>query len=176
MNCLEKQVSQLTSHHLQWLDNSLISGGGSAFINPPYELAKKKRSWKKTIRVIKGKLYITFSSCRVKKREGSGYDRSAKLAYNMRDIKGQMYDKQQGVCPHCGQKYEMRTMELHHILPWGRFPDLRTTRRNLLLLCHTCHKEIHCNPWKNIEMMKAKAEELGIDLHDYYSYGESISG
>jgi hypothetical protein len=29
---------------------------------------------------------------------------------------------------------------------------------------------VHCNPWKNIEMMKAKAEELGIDLKERYDY------
>ena len=34
------------------------------------------------------------------------------------------------------------------------------------------HKEVHCNPWKNIELMKAKAEELGIDLKERYDYGE----
>jgi hypothetical protein len=28
------------------------------------------------------------------------------------------------------------------------------------------------DPWKNIEMMKAKAEELGIDLKEKYDYGK----
>jgi hypothetical protein len=37
---------------------------------------------------------------------------------------------------------------------------------------YSCHKEVHCNPWRNIELMKAKAEELGIDLKERYDYGE----
>jgi hypothetical protein len=36
------------------------------------------------------------------------------------------------------------------------------------MLCHQCHKEIHMNPWKNIKMMQAKADELGIDLAQRY--------
>lgn len=63
-------------------------------------------------------------------------------------------------------------MELHHVLPWGRFPELRGRRANIALLCHNCHREIHCNPWRNIEMMKAKAAELGIDLKVKYDYGK----
>jgi hypothetical protein len=37
------------------------------------------------------------------------------------------------------------------------------------MLCHRCHKEVHINPWKNIEMMKAKAAELGIDINERYN-------
>ena len=36
------------------------------------------------------------------------------------------------------------------------------------MLCHKCHKEVHCNPWKNIELMKAKAKELNINLNERY--------
>ena len=42
-----------------------------------------------------------------------------------------------------------------------------------IMLCHKCHKEVHCNPWRNIELMKAKAEELGIDLKERYDYGDT---
>lgn len=63
-------------------------------------------------------------------------------------------------------------MENHHVLPWGRFPELREHEDNMILLCHRCHKEIHCNPWRNIELMKAKAKVLGINLEEYYNYGE----
>jgi hypothetical protein len=28
------------------------------------------------------------------------------------------------------------------------------------------------NPWKNIQMMKAKAAEMEIDLQERYNYGE----
>ena len=97
---------------------------------------------------------------------------SQKLTDNMREIKGYRYKQQKGLCPECGQPFDIKEMELHHVLPWGRFPELRARKANMILLCHKCHKEIHCNPWKNIEMMKAKAEELGIDLKERYDYDD----
>ena len=131
----------------------------------------KRRTWKKTIRIARGWFYITFSNCRVKKRDTCGYDRSGNLANNLRDIKGKLYEQCQGVCPHCGQHYDMHWMEIHHVLPWARFPELRGTKRNMMLLCHHCHKEVHINPWLNIQLMQAKAEELGIDLTERYKTG-----
>ena len=131
----------------------------------------KRRTWKKTIRIARGWFYITFSNCRVKKRDTCGYDRGDNLANNLRDIKGKLYERCQGVCPHCGQHYDMRWMEIHHVLPWARFPELRGAKRNMLLLCHHCHKEVHINPWLNIQLMQAKAEELGIDLTERYKTG-----
>lgn len=47
-----------------------------------------------------------------------------------------------------------------------------TDERNVLLLCHDCHQEIHSNPLKQVEMMQKKADELGVDLKDFYDYGE----
>ena len=131
----------------------------------------KRRTWKKTIRIARGWFYITFSNCRVKKRDTCGYDRSGNLVNNLRDIKGKLYERCQGVCPHCGQHYDMHWMEIHHVLPWARFPELRGTKRNMLLLCHHCHKEVHINPWLNIRLMRAKAQELGIDLTERYKTG-----
>jgi hypothetical protein len=128
----------------------------------------QRKTWKKTIRIFRGWFYITFSNCKVKKRHASGYDRSGQLAWNMRDIKGKLYERCQGVCPHCGQHHDISQMELHHVLPWARFPELRGKKRNMLLLCHHCHKEVHINPWLNIQLMLAKAQELGINLNERY--------
>ena len=132
-----------------------------------------KRWWKRSFKFLKGRFYITFSNCRVKKRPTSGYsiDGHSRLANNMRDIKGKMYEKNGHRCPHCGQEFELDVMELHHILPWARFPEWRASSKNMILLCHRCHKEVHCNPYKNIRMMEAKAEELGIDLTERYKTG-----
>lgn len=63
---------------------------------------EKRREWRRTFRILKNHLYLTISNCRVKKRSACGYSRQGKLAENMRDIKGRMYKKQQGRCPHCG--------------------------------------------------------------------------
>ena len=69
-------------------------------------------------------------------------------------------------CAMCGEVSDQ--MELHHILPVARFPELWDDRRNLVALCHGCHKEIHRNPWANIRMMEAKAAEFGLDLSERY--------
>lgn len=142
------------------------------FINPPYEPAnapqRKKRRWKRSFRIL-GRFYITLSNCRVKKRATSGdRDRTSSQRERMLHFKGKMYEEQGGICPECGKHFDINFFELHHVLPWSRFPELRSRRTNLLLLCHYCHKEIHCNPWKNIAMMKAKAAEFGIDLQERY--------
>ena len=129
-----------------------------------------RRWWKRSFRLLKGRFYITFSNCRVKKRPTScDHERSAKMGYIMREIKGYRYRQQGGRCPECGQQFDIKLMELHHVLPWARFPELRMKKANLALLCHKCHKEVHCNPWRNIEMMKAKAAELGVNLAEIYS-------
>lgn len=60
----------------------------------------------------------------------------------------------------------------HHSMRLARFPELGQSIRNGIMLCHRCHKEVHCNPWRNIELMKAKAEELGIDLKERYDYDD----
>ena len=123
----------------------------------------KRNTWKRSFKL--GHMFITFSNCRLKKRhdfrEYPGKTRA-------KDIKSQMMEEQGGVCPICGKAYDWDAMELHHVLPWCRFKNLRGDRRNIMLLCHDCHHEIHINPWKMIDMMKEKAEELGINLEDVY--------
>ena len=68
------------------------------------------------------------------------------------------------------KQFDISFMELHHVLPWSRFPELRAKKSNQLLLCHDCHKEIHCNPYLNIRLMEDKAKEFGIDLKERYKY------
>jgi len=125
----------------------------------------KSNTWKRSFKL--GRMFITFSNCRLKKKynrgEFPGKDRA-------KDIKSKMYEEQGCTCPICGGIFPYDMMELHHVLPWCRFKDLRGDRRNLMLLCRSCHQEIHINPWKQIEMMQQKAAELGINLED--TYGE----
>ena len=172
LNELFRRTGEPTYHTPIAVIGELVNqqGGQVTIINPPYEQApRQKRWWKRSFRFMKGRFYITFSNCRVKKRPTScDHECSQKLTDNMREIKGYRYKQQKGLCPECGKLFDIKEMELHHVLPWGRFPELRARKANMILLCHKCHKEIHCNPWKNIEMMKAKAEELGIDLKERY--------
>lgn len=150
----------------EWLEKS-----GKVEVMCPQPLEDKpKRWWKRSFRF--GRFYLTFSNCRVKKRlPFHNTSLHCKLADNLRDIKGKMYEKQEHRCPHCGREMDVSVMELHHVLPWARFPELRAKRANMLLLCHACHKEIHCNPYLNIRLMEEKAKEFGIDLNERYDYG-----
>ena len=44
-----------------------------------------------------------------------------------------VYEKQQGVCPMCGQKFNIEEMEADHIIPWSK--GGRTTIDNCQMLC-----------------------------------------
>ena len=60
--------------------------------------------------------------------------------------------------------------KVHQRVPWTDRQLAYLRKHYAVMLCHNCHKEVHCYPWKNIEMIKAKAEELGIDLKERYDY------
>lgn len=90
-------------------------------------------------------------------------------------MKHKLYESTDGCCQVCGKKHDFKHLQLHHILPFARISQFATDERNVMLLCHRCHQEIHSNPLKQVEQMKAKAKELGVDLKDYYDYGKEDS-
>ena len=147
------------------------SGGQVTIINPPYHSQPRawRKGWAKKLRI--GRLYFYISNCRMKKRPIRDLMYTNHTQDHCIENKRKLYERQGGRCPHCGQPFEYEAMELHHVLPLARFPELGQSIRNGIMLCHKCHKEVHCNPWRNIEMMKAKAEELGIDLTERYKTG-----
>jgi hypothetical protein len=48
-----------------------------------------------------------------------------------------MYERQSGICPHCGGHYEISEMVGDHIIPWWR--GGKTTLDNLQMLCTKCN-------------------------------------
>ena len=140
--------------------------GGTVVIgNPPFSVEKpRKRKWIKKWHAFG--LFFAVSNGRIKKRD----ERRIKGSWeSWKEDKESVFNSQGHKCAHCGQEFEsFRELEAHHILPWGRFPELRNKPANLIMLCHRCHKEVHNNPFKNLAMMKAKAAELGIDLKERY--------
>jgi 5-methylcytosine-specific restriction endonuclease McrA len=48
-----------------------------------------------------------------------------------------MYERQNGICPHCGGHYEINEMVGDHIIPWWR--GGKTTLDNLQMLCTKCN-------------------------------------
>ena len=125
-----------------------------------------RRGWVRHLKAFG--VYIYISNIRMKARPKHddicrGYCRDKCL-----DNKVKLYERQQHKCPHCGQVFDFEQLELHHILPVARFPELRQSIRNGILLCTPCHKEVHLNPWRNIAMMVQKAAELDINLTEHY--------
>lgn len=143
-------------------------GGQVTIINPPYRSQPRvwHKGWAKKLRI--GRLYFYISNCRMKKRPIRDLMYGNNVQDHCQENKRKLYERQGGRCPICGQPFEYDKMELHHILPIARFPELGQSIRNGVMLCRKCHKEVHFNPFKNIEMMQKKAEELGIDLKKRY--------
>lgn len=48
------------------------------------------------------------------------------------------YERQQGICPHCGKHFEIGEMEADHITPWHA--DGRTVASNCQMLCRECNR------------------------------------
>ena len=147
-------------------------GGMVRVITPPFHSKPRvwKKGWAKKLRI--GRLYFYISNCRMKKRPIRDLMYGGFVEDQLVVNKRKLYDRQGGCCPHCGQSFDYEQLELHHILPIARFPELGTSIRNGIMLCHQCHKEVHCNPYKNIRMMEAKAKELGYDLTTRYKMGD----
>jgi hypothetical protein len=130
------------------------------------------KSWKRSIKIAG--LWLTLSNVHVKKRNSRKVGDSDNIdsTYRMKDIRKEVKAAQGNRCPMCGEVSER--MELHHILPVARFPELWDDRRNCVALCHDCHKEIHCNPWANMRMMQGKAAELGLELGEGYDTTQKL--
>lgn len=125
-----------------------------------------RSSWSHRLRIFG--IYLYISNVRMKKRSRRDLEYTGVCETISVKNRQTLYKRQGGVCPYCGKPFGYQRLELHHILPVSRFPGLKTSIRNVVLLCHDCHREVHIDPWKNIRMMEEKAEELGIDLTEYY--------
>ncbi len=135
-----------------------------------------QKRWIKRWRIFG--LTVAVSNCRVKMREPSkmrwhyAWDGSGGGRSPMSRLKYKVYRRSDGHCEICGKTVDYKGSQLHHVLPYCRMSQFAIDERNVLLLCHDCHQEIHSNPMKQVEMMQAKAKEVGVDLKDYYDYGK----
>lgn len=53
-------------------------------------------------------------------------------------IKQKVYEKQNGICPHCEQEFELSEMEGDHITPWCE--GGKTVEENCQMLCKSCNR------------------------------------
>lgn len=49
------------------------------------------------------------------------------------------------VCKMCGLKNVK--FEIHHILPYSKFPEFRFDKKNGVVLCHKCHSSVQRKEW-----------------------------
>lgn len=52
--------------------------------------------------------------------------------------KREAYERQDGVCPHCKERFEIEKMEADHITPWHE--GGKTTAENCQMLCRECNR------------------------------------
>ena len=83
-------------------------------------------------------------------------------------LRHKLWERAQGKCERCGKEIDYRVCELHHVLPLCRFKEFADDINTMQCLCHDCHKDIHCDPYKQVKQMEQKAKELNINLKDYY--------
>ena len=48
------------------------------------------------------------------------------------------YERQKGVCPKCGKRFQLEEMEADHVTPWSR--GGRTVAENCQMLCKHCNR------------------------------------
>lgn len=106
-------------------------------------------------------IYLTTSPMRIRRRRKVDMSREYRREYHANVLN--LIRKRSGCkCEICGQGGVM--LHIHHILPYSRFPEMDNNMDNLLYICHTCHNNIHINPFVNIRLMKQVADRYGIDL------------
>ena len=55
------------------------------------------------------------------------------------NMRREVYERQQGICPVCGKHFEESKMEADHITPWSK--GGRTVADNCQMLCQKCNRE-----------------------------------
>lgn len=55
------------------------------------------------------------------------------------DIKEAVYAEQDGICPICGEKFDLESMEADHIVPWCK--GGKTVKDNCQMLCMACNRK-----------------------------------
>ncbi len=68
----------------------------------------------------------------------SGQERALSIRTFTDRMKREAYERQDGVCPHCGNRFELSEMEADHITPWSQ--GGRTTAENCQMLCRDCNR------------------------------------
>lgn len=124
------------------------------------------KPFKWMVRIGKLRFYITYNF----RLKNSQIRDNEKKLFDLVPIKEKLWEKEQGHCMMCRKTIsKFHHSQIHHVLPYARFPEFATNKENLLLLCRDCHKEIHTNPFLDCNLQQNTARKLGVKLKDYYT-------
>ena len=123
---------------------------------------KKKWVW----RWGEWRLYITHH-CALKQKEKHQPRHRNKMA----ELKSKLVMQRGQVCELCGKPIEKYCKtQIHHIIPWSRYPEGELDDRNMMVLCSECHAEVHANPILNASLIRQTATKIGVDVKKYFDY------
>ena len=69
----------------------------------------------------------------------TGNERYLSIRAFSENQKREAYERQGGICPKCGKKYELREMQADHITPWSK--GGKTVSDNCQMLCADCNRK-----------------------------------
>ena len=87
-------------------------------------------------------VHIYVSSIRMKRRR-SVDEKLRNKNKTLRRYKNILYAEQEGCCGDCGKFAPVDGLEIHHIIGVSEAPGLMLKKRNMVLLCPSCHRERH---------------------------------
>ncbi len=88
------------------------------------------------------KIYIYVTRYRMKRRDKQdNFRRNKRRALNR--IRHRLYEAQKGVCRICGNPFPLSALEAHHVRGLSTRKTEYLKQRNIELLCHNCHVELH---------------------------------
>ena len=123
---------------------------------------KKKWVW----RWGNWRLYITHH-CALKQKE----KHQPRHRNEMAELKSKLVMQRGQVCELCGKPIERYwKTQIHHIIPWNRYPEGELDDRNLMVLCSECHAEVHANPILNAGLIYQAATKIGVDVKKFFDY------
>ncbi len=69
----------------------------------------------------------------------TGEERKLNIRAFTPNMKREAYERQGGICPHCGEKFEFEDMEGDHVTPWHL--GGKTVSENCQMLCKGCNRK-----------------------------------
>lgn len=69
----------------------------------------------------------------------TGDERTLMVRTFSKDMKGLVFEEQNGICPSCKNRFKMEEMEADHITPWSE--GGKTEKRNCQMLCKKCNRK-----------------------------------